>query len=299
MTLRTTPEAADGFEVAGFNVNGIRAARRRGFDEWLDARRPEVVALQELRCGAGDVGEFAGYTAAVDVGSIAGRNGVAVLTRVPPAEVRSWAACPPKARGLGEFAHEGRYVEVDLADRPLTVASLYLPKGGLPAHLQKEGSIREKPDGGAKHARKQRFLASFRRELDRNRRAALRAGREFLLVGDLNVAFLEHDVTNWRPARKMEGFLPEEREWFGTITGPRTLVDVVRGLHGDRPGPLTWWSWAGESFTKNVGWRIDHQLATPGLARRALSVTVDKEPSADRRLSDHAPLIVRYAAQAS
>ena len=154
--------------------------------------------------------------------------------------------------------------------------------------------MREKPDGGAKFARKMGFLESFRRELHRNRLAALRADRDFLLVGDLNVAFLEHDVTNWRPARKMEGFLPEEREWFAAITGPRRLVDVVRRLHGDRPGPLTWWSWAGESFSKDVGWRIDHQLATPGLARRAVSVAVDKEPAPDRRLSDHAPLVVTY-----
>lgn len=286
------------FTVASFNVNGIRAARRRGFDDWLAERRPDVVGLQELRCGAADVGDFDGYFAAVDVGTIPGRNGVAILTRAEPDAVRTWQTHPPKARGLAAFAAEGRYLEVDLADRPLTVACLYLPKGGLPAELQRPGSLREPPDGGAKHARKMRFLAGFARELDRNRLAARRAGREFLLLGDLNVAHLEHDVTNWRPARKMEGFLPEERAWFGSVTGPRRLVDVVRRLHGDRPGPLTWWSWAGESFVKDVGWRIDHQLASPGLARRALSVTVDKEAAPDQRLSDHAPLIVEYAESA-
>ncbi len=285
----------DGFTVASFNVNGIRAARRRGFDVWLAQRDPDVVGLQELRCGIDDVGEFAGYTAAVDVGTIPGRNGVAILTRTAPAAVRNWLTHPPKARGLNAFALEGRYFEVDLADRPLTVANIYLPKGGLPAELQRPGSMREKPDGGAKHARKQRFLAAFARELQRSRLAARRAGREFLLLGDLNVAHLEHDVTNWRAARKMEGFLPEEREWFGEITGSRRLVDVVRALHGDRPGPLTWWSWAGESFVKDVGWRIDHHLATPGLARRARWVEVDKEPTPDVRLSDHAPLVVEYA----
>ncbi|MGW9264287.1 exodeoxyribonuclease III [Gordonia terrae] len=286
---------AGDFTVASFNVNGIRAARRRGFDAWLAGRQPDVVGLQELRCGIDDVGDFDGYHAAIDVGSIAGRNGVAVLTRDEPAAVRTWVSHPPKARGLPAFAHEGRYIEVDLADRPLTVANIYLPKGGLPAELQRPGSSREPLDGGAKHARKQRFLAGFTRELARNRLAARRAGREFLLLGDLNVAHLEHDVTNWRAARKMEGFLPEERAWFGEITGPRRLVDVVRALHGDRPGPLTWWSWAGESFVKDVGWRIDHQLASPGLARRARAVAVDKEASPDLRLSDHAPLVVEYA----
>ncbi|MDP0397251.1 exodeoxyribonuclease III [Tsukamurella strandjordii] len=281
--------------VATFNVNGIRAARRRGFDAWLAGRGADVVALQELRCPPDAVGEFPGFHAAVDCGSIPGRNGVAILTRAPAAAVRSWATHPPRARGLGAYAHEGRYIEVDLADAPLTVACLYLPKGGLPAHLQRPGNIRDVPDDGAKYQRKMRFLAAFARELDRNRRAARAAGREFVLLGDLNVAHLPHDVTNWRPAQKMEGFLPEERAWLGQQLGPRTLVDVVRRLHGDRPGPLSWWSWAGASFTKDVGWRIDHHLASPGLAASAVSVTVDKEPSPDERLSDHAPVVVDYA----
>ncbi|MGX7696707.1 exodeoxyribonuclease III [Gordonia polyisoprenivorans] len=282
------------FTVAAFNVNGIRAARRRGFDEWLAARAPDVVALQELRCPASEIGDFPGYSVAADVGSIAGRNGVAVLTRRPGIAVRTWLTHPPKARGLGEFATHGRYIEVDLAEQPVTVACLYLPKGGLPAHRQRPGSMREKPDGGQKYERKQRFLAAFGRELHRNRLAAQRAGREFLLVGDLNIAHTRHDVTNWRAARSMDGFLPEDREWFESILGTRRLVDVVRRVHGDRPGPLTWWSWAGESFTKDVGWRVDHQLATPRLAACATEVTVDKEPSAARRLSDHAPLVVKY-----
>ncbi|GAB93686.1 exodeoxyribonuclease III [Gordonia rhizosphera] len=288
------PSVADAFTVATFNVNGIRAARRRGFDRWLATRSADVIALQELRCPAHEVGAFPGYSAAVDIGSVAGRNGVAVLTRVPAAAVRTWVTHPPRARGLGEFATQGRYIEVDLADRVVTVACLYLPKGGLPAHLQRPGSMREQPDGGVKHARKQRFFAAFAREVNRNRLAALREGREFLLVGDLNIAHTQHDVTNWRAARTMDGFLPEDREWFSALLGSRRLIDVVRQTHGERPGPLTWWSWAGQSFAKDVGWRVDHQLATPGLARRANDVVVDKESSPDQRLSDHAPLVVTY-----
>lgn len=292
--LRMSSPVVDPFTVATFNVNGIRAARRRGFDTWLRARSADVVALQELRCPASEVGSFPGYSAAVDVGSVAGRNGVAVLTRVPAAAVRTWVTHPPRARGLGEFATQGRYLEVDLADRAVTVACLYLPKGGLPAHLQRPGSMREQPDGGLKYERKHRFLAAFARELRRNRLAALDAGREFLLVGDLNIAHTQHDVTNWRAARTMDGFLPADREWFSTMLGTRRLVDVVRRVHGDRPGPLTWWSWAGRSFVKDVGWRVDHQLATPKLARLATAVVVDKEPSPEERLSDHAPLVVTY-----
>ena len=283
------------FSVASFNVNGIRAARRRGFDTWLAERSPDVVGIQELRCPESEVGEFAGYEVALDVGSVPGRNGVALLTRIPPAAVRTWVTHPPKARALKEFADQGRYIEVDLADRAVTVACLYLPKGGLPAGLQRAGGMRDKPDGGAKYERKQRFFGGFARELNRNRTAARRDGREFLLVGDLNVAHTRHDVTNWRAARAMDGFLPEDRDWFDAILGTRRLVDVVRRAHGDRPGPLSWWSWAGGSFAKDVGWRVDHQLATPGLAARVRGVAVDKEPSAGERLSDHAPLVVTFA----
>lgn len=290
----TSGDRPEPFTVVSFNVNGIRAARRRGFDAWLAERTPDVLALQELRSPAAEVGGFPGYSAALDVGSIAGRNGVAILTKTPPIAVRTWLSDPPKARGLSEFATHGRYIEVDLADRPVTVGCLDLPKGGLPAHRQRAGAIRDAPDGGAKYERKQRFLSAFGRELNRNRLAALRKGREFLLVGDLNIAHTEYDVTNWRAARSMDGFLPEDRAWFDSVLGSRRLVDVVRQVHGDRPGPLTWWSWAGESFSKDVGWRVDHQLATPGLARSAVAATVDKESSPARRLSDHAPLVVAY-----
>lgn len=118
--------------VATFNVNGIRAARRRGFDTWLAGRELDVVALQELRCPPEQVGVFDGYHAAMDCGSLPGRNGVAILTRDAPSDVRTWVSHPPRTRGLGVFANEGRYLEVDLAGAPLTVACLYLPKGACP-----------------------------------------------------------------------------------------------------------------------------------------------------------------------
>ncbi|GAA4405284.1 exodeoxyribonuclease III [Tsukamurella soli] len=297
------------FTAATVNVNGIRAATRRGFGEWLAARDPDVVAVQELRCPTRELPCLPGYLAC-DTGTVAGRNGVGVLTRVPPDAVRSWAgeavlltpdgprptpAPPgPLARGLRPFAAEGRYLEVDLGDRPVTVGCLYLPKGGLPAELQRPGSMREAPDGGAKYERKMRFLDAFARQLARTRRAAAGRGREYLLMGDLNIAHTELDVTRWRASSKVEGFLPEERAWLGTQLGPRTLVDVVRRLHPDTPGPYSWWSWLGQAFEKDVGWRIDYHLATPRLAAAAVDATVDKAETREGRLADHAPVVVRY-----
>ena len=302
--------------IATVNVNGIRAARRRGFGDWMAHRDGDVLALQEVRCTAADLpdGAFGAYHAAYDPGTLAGRNGVAILTRQPPAEVRTWGAdvlvrAPGErhtslvaaadhgtlARGISRYAAEGRYLEVDVdaADTPLTIATLYLPKGGLPAHLQQPGRMREAPDGGAKYHRKMHFLDAFARQLTRSRRAARARGREFLLTGDLNLAHTRYDVAAWRRSQQAEGFLPEERAWLDAQLSPRTLVDVVRRLHPETDGPYSWWSWLGQAYAKDAGWRIDYHLATPRLAARAVRTQVDREHEGVR-LSDHAPVVVDY-----
>lgn len=306
------------FRVATFNVNGIRAARRRGFERWSAARACDVVALQEVRCPVAMLppGVFGDYHLTYDPGTLPGRNGVAVLTREAPVAVRTWGAPVLRrapgpehealehleetpvgrvARELRPFVAHGRYVEVDLAERPLTVASLYLPKGGLPAELQKPGRMREKPDGGARFARKMSFMAGLARHVTAARRAARAQGREFLLLGDLNIAHTPQDVSNWRRNVRSEGFLPQERAWFDELVGPRRLIDVVRSLHPYGDGPYSWWSWLGNSFANDTGWRIDYHLATPRLARTAIAAVTDREASRDARLADHAPVVVDYA----
>jgi len=285
--------------ISTVNVNGIRAAGRRGFGTWLAHTDPDVVALQEVRCPRAALPEdaFGGYHAAYEPGERAGRNGVAVLTREPAAAIRALDPADyafPLARELRDFAAEGRYIEVDLADRPLTVASVYVPKGGLPAHLQRPGRMREAPDGGAAYERKLRFAAGLSRHMGRSRRAAAARGREFIVMGDLNVAHRELDVAAWRRSRQAVGFLPQERAWLADLLGPRRFVDVVRALHPETPGPYTWWSWLGTSFAVDSGWRIDYQIATPGLARRAQRAWVDREVEGIR-MSDHAPVTVDYA----
>lgn len=299
--------------IASANVNGIRAAHRRGFGDWLATRGCDVIALQEVRAQASKLpdGAFGDFHVALETGTLPGRNGVAVLTRRPPVAVRTWsgaallgapdealASIPaedrvPLARGLSRFVAEGRYLEVDLADAPVTIACLYLPKGGLPAHLQRPERMREAPDGGAKYARKMQFMDGFARYLTRTRRAAAAEGREFLLMGDLNIAHTRQDLAAWRRNQQTDGFLPEEREWLGQQLSPRTLVDVVRRLHPDEDGPYSWWSWLGQSFANDAGWRIDYHLATPRLARSAVRAAVDREHEG-MRLSDHSPVVVDY-----
>lgn len=175
----------------------------------------------------------------------------------------------------------------------LTVASLYLPKGGVPDGRPRQpgGEV----DELTRYKRKMHFLRSFRPYLTRARRSAQAEGREFLVMGDFNIAHTRNDLRNWRTNQRSEGFLPEEREWFGSILGPRTLVDVVRRLHPETDGPYSWWSWRGQSFANDTGWRIDYHLATPGLAARAVTGGTDRDADYDSRLSDHAPVVVDYA----
>ncbi|HRA76590.1 MAG TPA: exodeoxyribonuclease III [Propionicimonas sp.] len=264
--------------IATVNVNGIRAALRRGFGDWLAGRECDIVALQEVRCPAGllPLEAFPGFHLTYHEGNLPGRNGVALLTRSAPEAIRE---------GFG-FAldGEGRYVEVDLPG--LRVGSLYLPKGGAPT-----GG----PDEQSRYRRKVRFLRSFRPYLTRARRDAAAHGREFLVLGDFNIAHTRADLRNWRSNADAPGFLPEEREWFGSVLGPRTLVDVVRRLHPDVEGPYSWWSWMGGAFARDSGWRIDYHLASPGLARRAVAGGTDRDASYEARMSDHAPVVVDYA----
>ncbi|WP_218139295.1 exodeoxyribonuclease III [Propionibacterium cyclohexanicum] len=307
--------------LATFNVNGIRAAQRRGFSPWIQQCVPDVVALQEVRCPleALPVEAFAGFHVHYTPGNLAGRNGVAVLTRIPPAAVRGWGgsiwsfdptghaqplapampgAPTALARELRPFVDEGRYLEIDLADHALTVACLYLPKGdsplnpqtrtGEPLTAERIAAVQRRYD------RKMSFLAGFARQLSRSRRAALAAGRQFVVVGDFNIAHTPHDVKNWRAARTASGFLPEERAWLDAQLNPRTLVDVIRRLHPDQDGPYSWWSWMGQAFARDTGWRIDYQLASPALARTASTGFVDRQPEAPERISDHAPVVVDY-----
>lgn len=289
--------------IGTHNVNGIRAALRRGFTPFWEKTDADVVALQEVRCRIGDLpaGAFGSYHVTLDPGQLAGRNGVALLTRTKPAKIRALsptahATGPDGAleevatekivnRDLAPFAQEGRYVEVDLADAPLRVASLYLPKG---AAWPYEENSKDKYD------RKMRFMKGLARHLTATRREAASEGREFLIMGDFNIAHQKVDLKNWRSNQKSEGFLPEEREWLSSVIGPRRLVDVVRSLHPESEGPYSWWSWRGQAFTNDAGWRIDYHLASPSLAKKATRAWSAREDSYDARISDHCPVLADY-----
>ncbi|SDQ12326.1 exodeoxyribonuclease-3 [Quadrisphaera sp. DSM 44207] len=264
--------------VATVNVNGIRAAVRRGMVPWLREAAPDVLCLQEVRASdevllgllddALGEGWRTAHSEPTDAGT-KGRAGVAVATRLPVGEQR--AALHPR------FDGSGRWVELDVEapGGPVTVVSAYVHTGEADTPRQDEKSA---------------FL-----EAVGERMGQLSArGRTALVCGDLNVAHREVDIRNWRGNLKRAGFLPGERahldRWFDELG----WVDVVRALHPDVDGPYSWWSWRGQAFDRDTGWRIDYHLATPDLAARAVHARVDRAPSYAERFSDHAPVVVGY-----
>jgi exodeoxyribonuclease III len=263
--------------VSTINVNGIRAAIKQrsetnlGLLPWLASTAADVVCLQETR--ADDEQLTAALQPALDDGwhlasaeaHLKGRNGVALLSRKPFRDIRVGS-------GAEEFALHGRYLEADIGDA--TVASVYIQTGEAGTDRQLE---------------KERFMAALA-----HRMAAMNAdGRDAVVCGDWNIAHTENDIKNWKGNIKKSGFLPGERQWLTELleTG---WVDVVRELHPGVAGPYSWWSWRGRAFDNDAGWRIDYQLATPGLAKRADSARVERADAYALRWSDHSPVTVEY-----
>lgn len=271
--------------VVTANVNGIRAAARRGGLDWLTDAAADIICLQEVRATHEQTHEqlqasgLASMYVAHSPAAALGRNGVAVLSRVEPEDVRTDI-------GDAAFADQGRWIEVDLPTPlgPVTVVSAYIHTGEAETPRQDE---------------KFRFLDAMDKRLGALRRRASRRQGHVLVTGDFNVAHAEVDIKNWRANRDKAGFLPEERayldRWVGPAGGkPGPWHDLGRLLGGPGPGPYTWWSWRGRGFDTDGGWRIDYQMATPGLAERARSAVVGKAPTYAERWSDHAPLTVTF-----
>lgn len=261
--------------IASVNVNGVRAAWKKGMPTWVDASEPDFITLQEVRA-ANDIAltvlEDTGYVTISHDAEAKGRAGVAVMARTEPEDSRE---------GLGDdgyFDRAGRWLETDyrLGDGSLlTLVSAYVHSGEVDTPKQED---------------KYRFLDRMTVRLPQLADHA----DHVLVTGDLNVCHTERDLKNWRANRKKAGFLPEERTYFDGFFGDVGYVDVHRTLSGDVDGPYTWWSMRGKAFDNDAGWRIDYHMATPSLAEAAVKATVDRADSWGERWSDHAPLVIDY-----
>jgi exodeoxyribonuclease-3 len=258
--------------VITVNVNGLRSAASKGFLEWAESAGAHCMGLQEVRMHAADIdshgfGHIGRDKAHHACAQKKGYAGVAMIARHEPSDVKVGIDVP-------EFDDEGRYVELrfDTPARKLSVISCYFPSGSA---------------GPERQASKFRFLEVFMPHLKKLKRGP----REFILMGDVNIAHQAIDLKNWKSNQKNSGFLPEERAWMTSMLGDLGLVDVYRHLHPDTTDTCyTWWSNRGNARANNVGWRIDYQIATPGLATTAKRASVYKE----RWFSDHAPLVIDY-----
>jgi exodeoxyribonuclease-3 len=255
--------------IISLNLNGIRSAERKGLSAWLAQVRPwDVLCLQELKADLGDIpatlAQADGMHAAFFPAQKKGYSGVGLIASMP--------FSPRMGFGDTGFDAEGRYVQADFEG--LTIVSAYFPSG---------------LSGEERQQAKYRFLDRFLPHLLLLVEGATKGNRELIVCGDINIAHKEIDLKNWKSNQKNSGFLPEERAWLDRMFAETGLVDVFRALD-PRPEQYTWWSNRGQAWAKNVGWRLDYQFATPGIAEKARATSIYKE----QRFSDHAPLIVDY-----
>ncbi len=251
--------------IISLNLNGIRSAFSKGLQPWLAGQGADIVCLQELKAQAAnmtpDMLAMQDYHGYFHYAEKKGYSGVGIYCRGKPQSV-------VEGLGIAEFDSEGRYIEVQF-DR-FSVISVYLPSGS---------------SGEERQAMKYKFMAAFLPHLIQLHNS----GREVVICGDWNIAHREIDLKNWRGNRKNSGFLPEERAWLTQVFDEVGFVDVFRRLHPELEA-YTWWSNRGQAWAKNVGWRIDYQIATPAIADTAQSADIYR----DQRFSDHAPLIIDY-----
>lgn len=253
-------------QVISANLNGVRSAARKGFFDWLARVQADVVCVQELKAQEQDMLDPVlrpkDYHSHFHFAEKKGYSGVGIYSRIPPKKI---------VTGLGwhEADSEGRYVAMDLGN--LWVASLYLPSG---------------TSSDERQTVKYDFLDKFEEQLNNIRRDK----KEWIICGDWNIAHKQIDLKNWRSNQKNSGFLPEERAWMDKLFGEMEFVDAFREVNQE-PDQYTWWSNRGQAWAKNVGWRIDYQVITPGLKPTVKSASIYK----DERFSDHAPLIMKYA----
>jgi exodeoxyribonuclease-3 len=254
--------------IISLNANGIRAASKKGLFDWLGKQKADVLCVQETKAQRGDIESDAaffpkGWIATFNDAQKKGYSGVAVYARKQPDEVLT-------TLGNREFDDEGRYLELRFGK--LSIVSLYAPSGSA---------------GPERQASKDRFLEFFLPRLAKWKKS----GREYVICGDWNIAHRNIDLKNWRSNQKNSGFLPHERAWLDRVFGDVGFVDGYRALHPEHEGEAyTWWSNRGAAWAKNVGWRIDYHVITPGLRDLLKRASIYK----DARFSDHAPLTLDY-----
>jgi exodeoxyribonuclease-3 len=251
--------------IITLNCNGIRAAARKGLFNWLATVDADIVCLQETKAQIDQLTDpifhpdnFHSYYFDAER---KGYAGTALYCRAKPLKI---------TKGLGfEIADsEGRYLQADF--NGLSVASLYLPSGSA---------------GEERQARKLAFMGQFMQHMKMLRND----DREYIICGDWNICHKEIDLKNWKANKKNSGFLPQERQWLDELYYELGFIDAFRVVN-QQPDQYSWWSNRGQSRAKNVGWRLDYHVISPGLQDKVISAEIYTA----QNFSDHAPVILDY-----
>mgnify|MGYP001156505146 CR=1 FL=1 len=252
-------------KIMTLNANGIRAAHRKGFFKWMLKQDVDVVCIQETKAQTHQLSEEIllpdGYFGFFNDAEKKGYSGVAIYSRQQPDEIKT-------KLGWHHADTEGRYIQADFGN--LSIISIYLPSGSSSEERQ---------------TIKFDFMERFMPVLKKYRKQK----RNYIICGDWNIAHKEIDLKNWKGNRQNSGFLPEERAWMDTLFDVVGMVDAFREVN-QQAEQYTWWSNRGQAWAKNVGWRIDYQIVSPGLSEKVRSAEIFKED----RFSDHAPLTMVY-----
>ena len=251
--------------IVSCNVNGVRSAASKGLFDWLKRQKPDVVCLQEIKAQEADLPRALlapkGLHAFFHPAEKKGYSGVAIYAAKEPDKVTL-------GLGIAEIDRQRRFLQADFGK--LSVVSLYMPSGTM---------------GDEAQQRKYKFMDAFLPRLEQMRAC----GREFVICGDWNIAHREIDVKNWKSNQKTTGFLPREREWLTRVFEEHGFVDVFRVLDPS-PDRFTWWVQWANARERNIGWRIDYQIATPGIAALARKASIYTKEV----FSDHAPVVIDY-----
>ncbi|HRH33513.1 MAG TPA: exodeoxyribonuclease III [Catalimonadaceae bacterium] len=250
-------------KILTYNVNGIRAAVKKGLVEFLAQNQADIVCFQETKAQASDVDfapfEALGYSGHWFSADKKGYSGTAIFTKLKPENVVIGCGHP-------QFDLEGRHLLLDFGI--FAVQSLYAPSGT-------SGDIRQT----VKYEWMD-FFFTYAQELKKKY-------PKILFCGDYNIANHPIDIHNPKSNAKTSGFLPEEREWMSKLISEADFIDTFRHFFPDTPHQYTWWSQRFPSVrAKNLGWRIDYILASPELRPHLESVKI----LPDAAHSDHCPM---------
>lgn len=251
-------------KISSYNVNGIRAAHKKGFLDWVEESNPDIICIQELRADESQIPsevKSLGYNQYIHIAEKKGYSGVAIFSKEEPLNV---------FEGIGTewIDKEGRVLILEFDS--FYVCSVYAPSGTT-------GDIRQDM--------KYKFLDAFYAFGERYSKE----NKEMLFCGDLNICHQAIDIHNPEKQNNSSGFLPEERVWVTSFL-EMGYEDVFRNLNQNKSDLFSWWSYRAASKKRNKGWRIDYHLATKQLAQKAVKAEIEMKWD----ISDHAPVSISY-----